>query len=143
MSKFNVGDEFIVEIAEVFKGAESGNDRYRIKGFDSVVFDERGLKKLKQCEKVECSPIFSPELHVYDHVRFNGKYAITDSAYGEWVLEAVDVDWAFKYAYNQRIGDVDFVGEVMSVNKKNKIASVYIRILNKCVGVRFEHCEKL
>ena len=32
MSKFNVGDRFEIEIAEVFKGAESGNDKYRIKG---------------------------------------------------------------------------------------------------------------
>lgn len=46
MSKFNVGDKFEIEIAEVFKGAESGNDKYRIKGFDNLVFDDKGLEKL-------------------------------------------------------------------------------------------------
>lgn len=47
MSKFNVGDKFEIEIAEVFKGAESGNDKYRIKGFDNLVFDDRGLEKIR------------------------------------------------------------------------------------------------
>ena len=47
MSKFNVGDKFEIEIAEVFKGAESGNDKYRIKGFDSLTFDDRGLEKIR------------------------------------------------------------------------------------------------
>lgn len=51
MSKFNVGDKFEIEIAEVFKGAESGNDKYRIKGFDNLVFDDKGLEKIKQTEK--------------------------------------------------------------------------------------------
>ena len=48
MSKFNVGDRFEIEIAEVFKGAESGNDKYRIKGFDNLVFDDKGLSKMQQ-----------------------------------------------------------------------------------------------
>lgn len=47
MSKFNVGDKFEIEIAEVFKGAESGNDKYRIKGFDNLVFDDKGLEKIR------------------------------------------------------------------------------------------------
>lgn len=53
MSKFNVGDKFEIEIAEVFKGAESGNDKYRIKGFDNLVFDDKGLGKMKQTHKNE------------------------------------------------------------------------------------------
>lgn len=53
MSKFNVGDKFEIEIAEVFKGAESGNDKYRIKGFDNLVFDDKGLEKMKQITKAE------------------------------------------------------------------------------------------
>lgn len=47
MSKYNVGDKFEIEIAEVFKGAESGNDKYRIKGFDNLVFDDKGLEKIR------------------------------------------------------------------------------------------------
>ena len=43
----SVGDKFIIEIAEVFPGAESGQPKYRIKGFDNLCFDEKGLRKLK------------------------------------------------------------------------------------------------
>ena len=42
----NVGDKFIIEIGEITKGAESGQAKYRIKGFDGLFFDEKGLKKL-------------------------------------------------------------------------------------------------
>lgn len=51
MAKFKVGDKFEIEIAEVFKGAESGNDKYRIKGFDSLTFDDKGLEKIRQNSK--------------------------------------------------------------------------------------------
>ena len=51
MRKYNVGDKFEIEIAEVFKGAESGNDKYRIKGFDNLVFDDNGLGKMKRTEE--------------------------------------------------------------------------------------------
>ena len=42
----SVGDKFVIEIGEVFIGAESGKIRYRIKGFESLFFDEKGLEKL-------------------------------------------------------------------------------------------------
>ncbi len=48
MSKYKVGDTFKIEVAEVFQGAESKNDKYRIKGFDSLVFDDKGLARLEQ-----------------------------------------------------------------------------------------------
>lgn len=61
---YKVGDKFIVEIDEVFKGRTTygkddqgryeHNERlYRMKGFNSLVFDENGLSKL---EKYEESP---------------------------------------------------------------------------------------
>lgn len=46
MSKYNVGDEFKIVIDEVFKGKVSGNDKYRVKGFDNLIFDDKGLDKL-------------------------------------------------------------------------------------------------
>ncbi len=46
MSKYSVGDSFEIEIGEVFKGPESGNDKYRIKGFDNLVFDDKGFDRL-------------------------------------------------------------------------------------------------
>lgn len=47
MSKYRVGDKFVIEIAECLNGAESGYDRYRIKGFDNLIFDDKGLKRLE------------------------------------------------------------------------------------------------
>lgn len=48
MSKYHIGDTFKIEIAETYRGAESGNDKYRIKGFDNLVFDDKGLRRLEQ-----------------------------------------------------------------------------------------------
>lgn len=72
MSKFNVGDKFEIEIAEVFKGAESGNDKYRIKGFDNLVFDDKGLEKIKQTYKSEAEPETKPEVKIGDVVKLSG-----------------------------------------------------------------------
>ena len=57
--KYNVGDKFVMEVGEVFvNGLSFENDSkpcelYRIKGFNSLVFDESGLDKLKKLEKSE------------------------------------------------------------------------------------------
>lgn len=59
--KYNVGDKFVIEIGEVFNNGltfESDNtpcELYRIKGFNSLVFDKNGLNKLKKLEKAEVS----------------------------------------------------------------------------------------
>ena len=59
MSKYKVGDKFIIEIAEVYENVLSGIDAfeaaiseplYRIKGFNSLVFDKNGLDKLEEIE---------------------------------------------------------------------------------------------
>ena len=42
----NVGEKYIIEIAEITTGAESGNKRARIKGFDGLCFDRNGINKL-------------------------------------------------------------------------------------------------
>ena len=57
--KYNVGDKFVIEIGEVYSsGLPFANDDepsilYRIKGFNSLLFDENGLDKLKKLEKSE------------------------------------------------------------------------------------------
>ena len=55
MSKYEVNDKFIIEIAEVCttdrrKSTEEGHTLYRVKGFNSLVFDDNGLDKLQKCE---------------------------------------------------------------------------------------------
>ena len=59
MSKYKVGDKFIIEIAEVYENVLSGiygfkattsEPLYRIKGFNTLIFDKNGLDKLEEIE---------------------------------------------------------------------------------------------
>ena len=60
MNKYKVGDKFIIEIAEVYENVLSGIDAfeaaiseplYKIKGFNSLVFDKNGLDKLEKLKE--------------------------------------------------------------------------------------------
>ena len=60
MNKYKVGDKFIIEIAEVYENVLSGVDvfeaatsepLYKIKGFNSLVFDKNGLDKLEKSKE--------------------------------------------------------------------------------------------
>ena len=55
MSKYKVGDKFIVEIEEIYNGDlvkhEEHIHLHRIKGFNSLVLDEYGLDKLQKYEE--------------------------------------------------------------------------------------------
>lgn len=52
MSKYNVGDKFVIEIAEIFRNNEDDiiheAELYRIQGFNTLVFDDYGLDKLQK-----------------------------------------------------------------------------------------------
>ena len=59
MSKYKVGDKFLIEIAEVYENVLNGIDAfeaaiseplYKIKGFNSLVFDKNGLDKLENAK---------------------------------------------------------------------------------------------
>lgn len=43
MSRYHAGDKFVITVAEVFEGS---NTLYRIKGFNTCIFDAKGLDKL-------------------------------------------------------------------------------------------------
>lgn len=47
MSKYHVGDKFIIEIDKLLEGSTDDTALYHIKGFNSLVFDAYGLDKLK------------------------------------------------------------------------------------------------
>lgn len=57
MSRYNVGDKFIIEIGEVFTGDVSeqngAKELFRIKGFRSLVFDNTGLGNLERFDGSE------------------------------------------------------------------------------------------
>ena len=56
MSKYKVGDKFIIEIEKVYESSLKGIDvfedmeepLYKIKGFNSLVFDKNGLDRLEE-----------------------------------------------------------------------------------------------
>lgn len=50
----NVGDKFIIEIGDVV-----GDNLYKIKGFNALVFDDNGLKKLRKYDD-PCNKEYSP-----------------------------------------------------------------------------------
>lgn len=88
--KYNVGDKFVMEVGEVFvNGLSFENDSkpcelYRIKGFNSLVFDESGLDKLKKLEKSEVgvdwskvavdTPVLVSDSGKYWYRRYFAKY---------------------------------------------------------------------
>lgn len=47
-----IGDRFTIEIENVFKN-EDGKLLYKIKGFNSLVFDEAGIERLKKCDRIK------------------------------------------------------------------------------------------
>ena len=60
MNKYKVGDKFLIEIAEVYENVLNGIDAfeaaiseplYKIKGFNSLVFDKNGLDKLEKLKE--------------------------------------------------------------------------------------------
>lgn len=80
MSKYKVGDKFIIEIAEVYENVFSGVDifeaatsepLYRIKGFNSLVFDKNGLDKLEEVADKK-NYIASENIRVGDVVTVDG-----------------------------------------------------------------------
>ena len=48
----NAGDKFVIEIDSVF-GGKKGEKLYRVKGFNSLVFDDYGLEKLTAYKEPE------------------------------------------------------------------------------------------
>lgn len=70
MSKYEVNDKFIIEIAEVCttdrrKSTEEEHTLYRAKGFNSLVFDDNGLDKLQKCEELSNDSKEMLEMKVY------------------------------------------------------------------------------
>lgn len=45
------GMQFIIEVEEIFYSDEGSKPLYRIKGFDSLVFDDYGLSKLMSLQE--------------------------------------------------------------------------------------------
>lgn len=73
MNKYNKGDKFEIEIGKTFDDG-NGKTLYLIKGFNSLVFDEHGLNKIKRTSEAK------PTYKVGDEVLADGgltKFVVT------------------------------------------------------------------
>lgn len=61
-----VGDKFIIEVGSEYgnSGSSGPNKLYRIKGFNSLVFDEEGFRRLKKYESPEKEEIDAGDCQV-------------------------------------------------------------------------------
>ena len=62
MSKAKVGDKFVIEVAEIIKGGETGCNQYRIKGFDKLFLDDKGLSFLESFDEEIILPVVKEEV---------------------------------------------------------------------------------
>lgn len=67
---YYVGDRFIIEIGHSYWNPTTGN-RYFIKGFDTLVFDDKGLDRLEKVKKIPKDPPHSCEYCLYEHIGGN------------------------------------------------------------------------
>lgn len=65
--EITVGDKFIVEVGHVYWSPDIGN-RYFIKGFDTLVFDDKGLNRLEKYKEPPKDTPHSCEFCVYESV---------------------------------------------------------------------------
>ena len=116
MSKYKVGDKFIVEIEEIYNGDLAKHEEHmhlhRIKGFNSLVLDEYGLDKLQQ---------INPKLKIEDIDDMLAEHDLKKEAYEKGLQDAWKL--ARKIVLKAEMGGIcydDFkkifgVGDYMSV----------------------------
>jgi len=82
MSKYKVGDKFIVEIAGTspsFDVNDNANVLYRAKGFNTLVFDDNGLDKLQK---------INPKLKIEDIDDMLAEHDLKKKAYEKGLADA-------------------------------------------------------
>lgn len=105
----NVGDKFVIEIGQIFKDA--GRTLYRVKGFNTLVFDEAGLLKLARLHDIDVPKPFT----VGDEIIINGYYDFDTSAV---VIEASEHDITFMTKYG--VADVIYKEDFACVTKTGR-----------------------
>ena len=102
MRKYEVNDKFIIEIAEVCttdirKSTEEEHTLYRVKGFNSLVFDDNGLDKL---QKYNGSIISEDTLEMERMKALNdGRNEVWELAKKLWYMGTVNCNDIFGYKF--------------------------------------------
>ena len=105
---YDVGDKFIVEIGSVFKDIE-GNELYKIKDFNSLVFDSIGLNKLELFD----APQFA-DLAI--QLFFNKLKSVSSDTLSKWVAESATYEEFEAKLDHATIQDVAKVGDIVRLS---------------------------
>lgn len=105
----NVGDKFVIEIDQIFENA--GKTLYRVKGFNTLVFDEAGLLKLARLHDIDAPKQFT----VGDEIIINEYYDFDTSAV---VIESSEHDITFMTKYG--VTDVIYKEDFACVTKTGR-----------------------
>lgn len=84
---YKKGDKFTIEITDVMTG-EDGKTVYRMNDFSSLVFDQRGLDRLKKAEE----PV-EPDKNSFERIKYGDEYFFI-SAFGT-VITCTEMDCGF------------------------------------------------
>lgn len=81
MSKYNEGDKFVIEIEEKYNSQTTpfSEELYKIKGFNSLVFDDNGLNKIQK---------INPQLEIEDIDDMLAEYDLKKESYEKGLNDA-------------------------------------------------------
>lgn len=91
MSKYNKGDKFVIEIDEVFNNGSFGEKGmlYKVKGFNTLVFDEYGLDKLTKMPRSESEEVYVGD--VLQHREDKEVYVVVTALYDGGYFDAIKI----------------------------------------------------
>lgn len=120
--EYKVGDRFIIEIGEIYHNDDGGAPLYRVKGFNSLVFDESGLSKLQKIEAVGAQ---ETEFRIGDIISIDERY------YGELkqaVIIEVDSNCVTVFC-EDGMTDVIYAYDYASIRKTGRWTSIVVNLL--------------
>lgn len=91
--KYYVGDKFVIEIGHSYWSPTVGN-RYFIKGFNTLVFDDKGLDRLEKYEKPKEPP------HNCDHCVYKN---VNRECFPCSVCDKSDIEPRDRFVYGKAI----------------------------------------
>lgn len=97
-NKFKIGDRFIIEIDSIYESDSFTGPKimYRVKGFNSLVFDDRGLEKLKRFDEEDILSSISKEISSSKDVR---DLVVGDEVYSHPIVTdgKLNAPWVITY----------------------------------------------
>lgn len=172
MSKYHIRDKFVIEIDEVFENNADDfiheKELYRIKGFNSLVFDDNGLDKLEKYETFTVRPdawdeslkeqynkgladaiklarkLYEMPIHRLEQI-FDGHIHMTDVLDNYEYVEILAKLEAYEKAQGIKVGDVvERIGftELFIVSSFNEGIYTLINANGRCICANADQITK-